>query len=65
MKKAVKKVEEAEAKAIKVVEIWREYLKFDALAQDAYMVALEKIIKRIQKERLEFDVAFLEESLEE
>lgn len=65
MKKAVKKVEEAEAKAIKVVEIWREYLEFDALAQDAYMVALEKIIKRIQKERLEFDVAFLEESLEE
>lgn len=38
-KEVIQRVEEAEAKAIKAVEVWRESFEFDALAQDAYVVA--------------------------
>lgn len=58
-------VGEAEGKAVKAVNLWRESLEVDALAQDAYMVALEELVKHICRERLEFDDAFLEESLAE
>lgn len=65
-KKAIRRVEEVKAKAIRVVEIWRESPEFDALPQDPYVVALEEIVEHIQKkERLELDVAFLVDSLEE
>lgn len=35
------------------------------MPQDAYLVALEELVKHIHRERSKFDVAFLEESLEE
>lgn len=38
-KEVIQRAEEAEAKAIKAVEVWRESFEFDALAQDAYVVA--------------------------
>lgn len=47
------------------METWRRSPEFDTLAQDAYVVALEELIKHIRRERPEFDVAFLEEALEE
>lgn len=43
------------------MEIWKESLEFDALAQDVYVVAL----KHIRRERPDFDPTFLEKSLEE
>lgn len=47
------------------MEIWRDYHEFDALAKDAYVVALEELIKHIRKERPEFDSTILKEALEE
>lgn len=58
-------MEEAETKAIRAVEIWRSSPEFDALAQDAYVVALKEIVKYICQERPRFDMAFLEGFLEE
>lgn len=62
---AIKRMEEAEARMIKAVELWRASPEFDALAHDAYVVALKKLVKHIHPERPEFDVDFLEESLGE
>lgn len=56
---ATKRAEEAKAKAIIVVDLWRTSPKFDALAQDTYMVALEEIVKHIDKERPNIDTVFL------
>lgn len=64
-KAAIKKVEDAEAKAIKAVKSWRESTEFNALDQDAYIVALEKLIKHVRRERPKFDSAFLDEAQEE
>lgn len=64
-KEAIRTTKEAEANTIKAVEIWRESPKFDALAQDAHVVALEELVKHIKRERLDFDAAFLDEALEE
>lgn len=61
----MQRADEAEAKAIKTVETWKESPEFDVLAQDAYVVALEELVKHIHRERLDFDAAFLEEALEE
>lgn len=57
---ATKWAEEVEIKAVNAVEFWKASSKFDALVQDAYMVALEEIIKNISKERLGFNTTFLE-----
>lgn len=65
MKEVMKKADETEAKAIRAVEIWRESPEFDALARDTYVMALEELMKHIRKERLDFNTAFLEESLKE
>lgn len=62
---AFKRAEAIEANAIKAVEIWRDYHEFDALAKDAYVIALEELIKHIRKERPEFDSTILKEALEE
>lgn len=40
---------------------WRESTEFNALDQDAYIVALEKLIKHVRRERPKFDSAFLDE----
>lgn len=64
-KAAIKKVEDAEAKAIKAVKSWRESPEFNALDQDAYIVALEKLIKHVRMERPKFDSTFLDEAQEE
>lgn len=61
---ATRRAKKVEAKAIRAVEIWRESPKFDALAQDVYVVALEELTKHIRRERLNFDTVFLEKSLE-
>lgn len=56
---AIKRTKEAEAKAVKAVELWRAFLEFGALAQNVYTVNLVKVIKYIIKIRLEFDAGFL------
>lgn len=61
----MRRVEEAESRAARAVETWRSSSEFDALAQDAYVVALEEVVKHIRKERPGFDVGFLEEAVEE
>lgn len=50
-KEALRRAAEAEEKAIKAVEIWRESSKFDVLVQDAYVWALEEIVKYIHRKR--------------
>lgn len=56
---AIKRTKEAEAKAVKAVDLWRAFLEFGALAQNVNTVNLVKVIKYIIKIRLEFDVGFL------
>lgn len=51
-KKAIKRAEEVEAKVIKVVEIWREFLEFDSLAQDAYVAALKRSLSTSENKGL-------------
>lgn len=62
---AIKRVEDAEAKSIRAVELWGSSSEFDSLVQDAYVVALEEVVKHIYSERPRFDVAFLEKVVEE
>lgn len=58
VEEATKRVEEVEAKVAKAVDLWRASPKFNALAQDAYVVALEELEKYISRERPDFDTAF-------
>lgn len=60
-----KKVKEVETKSIRAVELWRSSPEFDAFAHDAYVVALEEVIKHIHRKRPRFNVAFLEKAVEE
>lgn len=55
VEEALRKAEEAEVKAVKAVDLWRESPEFDTLAQDGHMIVLEEIIKHIRRERPEFD----------
>lgn len=59
------KVEEVNAKAIKGIKSQKEGLKFDALAQDVYVVSLKKMIKYIEKMRSDFDTNFFQETLKD
>lgn len=64
VKEAIQRADDAKAKAVKAVETWKESPKFDALAQDAYVVALEDLVKHVHKECPDFDAAFLEKALD-
>lgn len=61
----IKRVKEVETKSIGAVELWRSSPEFDAFMHDAYVVALEEVIRHIHRKRPRFDVAFLEEAVEE
>ncbi|XP_022863375.1 uncharacterized protein LOC111383491, partial [Olea europaea var. sylvestris] len=63
-RQATKRAEEAEAKVDRAVDAWKESSKFDVVAQDIYVVALEELVGHIRKERPNIDVAFLDEALE-
>lgn len=60
---ATKWAEHVDASAVKAVEAWRASFEFDALVQDAYVVALEELIKHVGGERPDFDKAFLVDAL--
>lgn len=67
---ATKRVGEAtkrtkQAMAVKAINLWRETLESDTLPQDAYVVALDELVKHIDRERPNFDLASLVKSLEE
>ncbi|XP_022897829.1 stress response protein nst1-like [Olea europaea var. sylvestris] len=64
-REAMRRVEEAESRAARAVETWRSSSKFDALAQDAYIVVMEEVVKHIRRKRLGFDMGFFEEAVEE
>lgn len=51
--------------AVKAINLWRETLESDTLPQDASVVALDELVKHIDRERPNFDLASLVKSLEE
>ncbi|XP_022878698.1 uncharacterized protein LOC111396511 [Olea europaea var. sylvestris] len=64
-REVMRRAEEAESRAARVMKTWRSSSKLDALAQNAYVVALEEAVKHIRIERPGFGVGFLEETMEE
>lgn len=56
---------EVDLKVSKAIEDWRASLAFDALSQEAYVLAIGEIIKFIKEERSDQDTTFLEDALKE